>query len=142
MRHKEKQINAWLLKFLAKSKQLISEDLTIEQFEIFLTIAVEPGLIAKEIRERLNLSGGMLTRNTKALSTYYVKKGDKEEKKGLGLVDIRPGKYDMRANEFHLTDKGQEVVKKIHEEIAEVAQMITGLNEEGDSPQLELVKGG
>lgn len=135
MRHKERRINAWLLKFLARSKQLISEDLTIEQFEVFLTIAVEPGLIAKDIRERLGISGGMFTRNSKALSTYYVKKGNKEEKKGLGLVEIRPGKYDMRANEFHLTDKGMEVVKEIHKEIEKVAQMITGLEDEnGDSP--------
>jgi len=126
-----------LVDFLDLSRTIIRHEIQVHQLQMLLAIAAKPGMIAKEIRERLDITGGMLTRNAKALGTYYTKdENGNEQKHGLGLLYFKPGKFNMKANEYYVTEKGEKVVNEFLQKLSDFVEHVK------NSKHLTDLKGG
>lgn len=94
-------------------KNEVYSELTMTHFQLFMEVATNEGITMSEIKERLGMLGGTLSRNMRTLGQYYGKVKGKQALRGLNLLRYEPDMHDRRALSCHLTDRGREVYQQI-----------------------------
>jgi len=100
-------------RILQRMREVISEDMPIQQVQVALFIAENPGIGSSELREQLKMTGGSLSRNIRMLSKWTDKKTG--EDKGYDLIEPRIDPYERRARVYYLTPNGQQKIRTVYE---------------------------
>ena len=91
----------------------LNTSMTINVALVFLLVASEPGITAKEIERRLNMGSSAAVRVVAALQEYH-----RQGSEGLNLVRFKTDVMDRRVKHLYLTPQGERVwttVKRILE---------------------------
>lgn len=79
-----------------------SSDMPMQQADVLMTVADNPGVAMSDLATQLDLSQASISRNVAALSDLH-RKGEA----GLGLVEARVDPDDTRRRLLFLTQKGK-----------------------------------
>jgi DNA-binding MarR family transcriptional regulator len=91
-------------------KDEIYEELTVTHLQLFLEIGAHEGITIHDIKEKLDMLPGTLSRNIRTLSEYI----DEEDfTRGFDLVRSEPDKQHRRRMACFLTDRGRQVYSQI-----------------------------
>ena len=96
---------------LQKVRENINWDLPVQQWQVLCEVAANPGINSSELKNRLNMTGGSLSRNIKMLSRFYDQKTAKQ--KGYDLIEAQIDPYERRSRIYFLTTKGQKAMMNI-----------------------------
>lgn len=96
---------------LQKVRENINWDLPVQQWQVLCEVAANPGINSSELKNRLNMTGGSLSRNIKMLSRFYDQKTAKQ--KGYDLIEAQIDPYERRSRIYFLTTKGQKAMMDI-----------------------------
>lgn len=94
-------------------------DIPATSVEVFLQVAIAPGISSKDLVSRVGVSQSAISRHLALLGDYDWKGGD-----GLGLIDLIEDPVDRRTKVAFLKPKGQ----------ALAAKLVTILDPDGDTP--------
>lgn len=86
----------------------IRGEMPLQMVSVFLTIAMKPGVLQRDLPDMVNLSQSSVSRNIYALGNT-----GRQGSPGMGLVEQRIGSLGGRTPALHLTRFGKELVKKL-----------------------------
>lgn len=96
-----------LFDILAASRQ-VYPDLTVAQLQVFLLVAIDPGISQAQIEEKTGLRGGSVSRIVALLSQYGAR-----DKEGLNLINVSQDPNDRRARLIEITPKGTQFIHQM-----------------------------
>lgn len=116
---------------LQKVRENIYHDMPVQQFQILCEIAANPGISGVEIRKKMDIPGGSLSRNLKQLSKHMYKDrySGKTEPRGYDLLDIQIDPYETRARVYRLNAKGKALMKEILGGVIKHSMSMEGRND-------------
>ena len=85
------------------------------RIELFLTVALKPGITMKEISKKLNMSSASVSRNVSILSIegWSSSKQRKSNGAGLSLIMAIPDPNERRRKLLFLSPKGKELINQL-----------------------------
>lgn len=96
-------------------REEVNPDLPVQQWQVLCEIVNAPGIGSADLKNRLNMTGGSLTRNIKMLSQFYDRRT--EETKGYDLIEAHIDTFERRARVYYLTSKGQQTMQRVYNRV-------------------------
>lgn len=84
------------------------EQMQMQTAQVFLAIAIQPGITSKDLVKAVGISQSSVSRNTAALGEWH-----RLDKPGLNLIETRPDPRERRRKVHYLTPKGHAVAKRV-----------------------------
>ena len=91
-------------------RENVTNDLALPQLAIYLTVCRDEGITMPELRERLGMPQGSLSRNIKRLSKYY----EGEKIQGYDLLTTIPDIHERKKLAVYLTDQGKALREELN----------------------------